>query len=61
MACLLEDGQKPPTPAREGTRTQQVNVRLTAEEKAVLETTAKRKGFKGLSDFLRSAALDAVR
>ena len=61
VACMLEQGQKPPVPAREGTRTQQVNVRLTADEKAVLETTARRKGFKGLSDFLRAAALDAVR
>ena len=60
VACMLEQGEKPPTPAREGTRTQQVNVRLTADEKAVLDTTAKRKGFKGLSDFLRAAALDAV-
>ena len=60
VAFMLEQGQRPPTPAREGTRTQQVNVRLTAEEKAVLETTAKRKGFKGLSDFLRAAALDTV-
>jgi hypothetical protein len=34
--------------------------RLTAPEKAVLETTAKRKGFKGLADFLRAAALDTV-
>jgi predicted RNase H-like HicB family nuclease len=60
VAFMLEQGRKPPTPAREGTRTQQVNVRLTAEERAVLETTAERKGFKGLSDFLRAAALDTV-
>ena len=61
VAHMLEHGRQPPAPAREGTRTQQVNVRLTADEKAVLETTAKRKGFKGLSDFLRAAALDVVR
>jgi predicted RNase H-like HicB family nuclease len=60
VAYLLEQGQRPPTPAREGTRTEQVNVRLTAEEKVVLETTARRKGFKGLSDFIRAAALDAA-
>ena len=60
VACMLELGQKPPAPAREGTRTQQVNVRLTVEEKTVLESTAKRKGFKGLSDFLRAAALESV-
>jgi predicted RNase H-like HicB family nuclease len=61
VACMLEEGQKPPTPAQEGVRTQQVNVRLTAEEKAHLETTAKRKGFKGLSDFIRAAALESAR
>jgi len=60
VACMLEQGQRPPNPARQGTRTQQVNVRLTAEEKALLEATAKSKGFKGLSDFLRAAALDLV-
>ena len=61
VAYMLEQGQKPPTPAKEGARTQQVNVRLTAEEKVMLETTAKRKGFKGLSDFIRAAALESVR
>jgi predicted RNase H-like HicB family nuclease len=61
VAYLIEEGQRPPTPAREGTRTMQVNVRLTAEEKALLEVTAKRKGFSGLSDFVRAAAMDVAR
>lgn len=61
VALMLEKGERPPTPAREGTRTEQVNVRLTAEEKAVLEATARRKGFKGLSDFIRAAALESSR
>jgi predicted RNase H-like HicB family nuclease len=56
-AFLLEEGQRPPAPAREGARSEQVNVRLTADEKAILESTARRKGFKGLSDFIRAAAL----
>jgi predicted RNase H-like HicB family nuclease len=60
-AYLLEQGQQPPTPARMGHRTQQVNVRLTAEEKAILEGTARRKGFEGLSDFIRAAALESAR
>jgi predicted RNase H-like HicB family nuclease len=60
-AYLLEQGQRPPTPARTGRRTQQVNVRLSAEEKAILETTARRKGFQGLSDFVRAAALESSR
>jgi predicted RNase H-like HicB family nuclease len=57
-AYLLEQNERPPTPAREGRRTHQVNVRLTAEERAILETTARRKGFQGLSDFVRAAALE---
>ena len=61
VAHLLEQGERPPTPASEGTRTQQVNVRLTADEKLLLETVANRKGFKGLSDFIRAAALESSR
>ena len=60
-AYLLEEGQRPPQPASEGTRTMQVNVRLTAEEKALLEVTAKRKGFTGLSDYVRAAAMEVAR
>jgi predicted RNase H-like HicB family nuclease len=61
VAYLIEEGQRPPTPAREGTRTMQVNVRLTAEEKALLEATAKQKGFSGLSDFVRAAAMEVAQ
>ena len=57
VGYLLEQGQTPPAPAKQGKRTTQVNVRLTAEEKAILERTAQRKGFEGLSDFMRAAAL----
>jgi hypothetical protein len=61
VAYVLEQGQRPPTPAREGTRTAQVNVRLTAEEKTFLEATAKRRGFSGLSDFVRAAAMEVAK
>jgi predicted RNase H-like HicB family nuclease len=61
VAYLLEEGQRPPTPARDGTRTAQVNVRLTSEEKVLLEATAKRKGFSGLSDFVRAAAMELAK
>ena len=61
VAYLLEEGHKPPTPAQAGMRTAQVNVRLTAEEKVLLETTAKQKGFQGLSDFVRAAALELAK
>lgn len=61
VAYMLEQGQSPPMPAKQGKRTTQVNVRLTADEKAILEGTARRKGFEGLSDFLRAAALESAR
>jgi predicted RNase H-like HicB family nuclease len=61
VAYLLEEGHRPPAAAQEGTRTMQVNVRLSAEEKALLETSAKRKGFSGLSDFVRAAAIEFAK
>ena len=57
VATMIEGGETPPAPARQGVRNEQVNVRLTQEEKAVLETSAKQKGFRGLSDFIRAGAL----
>lgn len=60
VAYLLEAGEVPPAAAREGIRTEQVNVRLTTEEKLQLESAAQRKGFRGSSDFMRSAALAGV-
>lgn len=57
VAYLLEKGQAPPAPAREGHRSVQANVRLTPEEKAILESRAKAKGFRGLSDYIRAAVL----
>jgi predicted RNase H-like HicB family nuclease len=60
VALMLEQQQTPPSPAREGTRSQQVNVRLTAEEKLLLEAAAKRKGFTGLSDFVRAVAIESA-
>lgn len=57
-AMMIEDGQSPPAPAREGRRTEQINVRVSREEKLRLEHAAQQRGFKGLSDYLRSMALD---
>ncbi len=61
VAFLLEEGKRPPTPARAGSRTTQVNIRLTAEERVLLETTSHRKGFSGLSDFVRAAAMEMTK
>ena len=60
VAYLLENDQRVPAPAVTGRRNEQVNVRLTVEEKLLLEASAKQKGFSGLSDFIRAAAVEAT-
>ena len=57
IALLIENNKPVPIPASEGKRTEQVNVRLTAEEKTVLATKAKTQGFNGISDLIRSSVL----
>lgn len=56
-AYMLEKGERPPAPAGEGRRTEQVNIRLTAEERWRLESRSQGQGFRGLSDYVRAAAL----
>jgi predicted RNase H-like HicB family nuclease len=60
VAVMLERGQRPPQPSSAGIRTEQVNVRLTAEEKLLITNAAANLGFKGISDFLRNLAIDRV-
>ena len=60
VATMIECGQRPPQPASARLRTEQVNVRLTAEEKLLFATAAMNLGFKGVSDFIRNSALDRV-
>jgi predicted RNase H-like HicB family nuclease len=57
VAVMLEDGERPPAPARTGERTEQINIRLTASEKALLENRSRAGGFRGVSDYVRAAAL----
>jgi predicted RNase H-like HicB family nuclease len=57
VASLLQDGYTPPAPASEGKRDQQVNVRLSSEEKLLLETKAKQSGAAGISEYIRAVAL----
>lgn len=59
-AFLIEQGRRLPNPAANGRRTEQVNVRLSSDEKALLEASAKSKGFTGLSDFIRAVAVEAT-
>jgi predicted RNase H-like HicB family nuclease len=57
VAYLLESGQTPPAPAHEGTRDQQLNIRLSSQEKLLLETRARQSGATGISEYVRSVAL----
>ena len=61
VATLLEQGETPPPAAVEGQRVEQMNIRLTAEEKLELETAAKQQGYRGLGDFVRTSAIAAAR
>ena len=58
VATMLEMGQRPPARASKARRQAQINIRVSAEEKLILEETARRNGFRGVSDFVRAAALD---
>jgi predicted RNase H-like HicB family nuclease len=57
VATYLEEKKSAPSPISDVQRREQVNIRLTPEEKAMLSAASERKGFKGISDFVRSAAL----
>jgi len=60
VSTMIERGQRPPQPASAKKRYEQVNVRLTSEEKILLSNVASSLGFKGISDFIRNAALNRV-
>jgi|SRR4051812_17530516 predicted RNase H-like HicB family nuclease len=61
VAYLLESGKTPPPPASEHRRSEQINIRLTPEERVMLEEAARRKGFRGVSDFVRNASLSNIQ
>jgi predicted RNase H-like HicB family nuclease len=57
IAFMLEEGRVPPEPASERRRTAQVNIRLTEEQKLLVEEMARRSGFRGIADYVRSIML----
>lgn len=61
VSADLADGIPAPLPAREGVRSEQVNVRLSADERQAIEANAIRAGFKGLADYIRAVALGFPR
>jgi len=59
VAYLLEQGRPVPRAAKK--RTEQVNIRLSGEEKVLLKAAAQDEGLNSLSDFVRRLALEGVR
>lgn len=60
-ATMIEIGEPPPAPADDSARREQINIRVTVEEKLRLEDAARSKGFRGISDFVRSTTLSSLR
>jgi predicted RNase H-like HicB family nuclease len=60
VATMLHLGGTPPEPASQK-RTVQVNVRLTQREKVLLSKLAASSGFKGLSQYIRTSALNSAK
>ncbi len=61
VATLIEDGESPPLAATSGRRTEQINIRLTPEERTLIEESARAKGFRGISDYVRALAVSDAR
>ena len=57
LAADLANGMPAPLPAREGVRSEQVNIRLSADEREAIEANAIQAGFKGMADYIRAVAL----
>jgi uncharacterized protein (DUF1778 family) len=59
VAFMLSRGETPPVPAGEARRTAQVNIRITPQEKSLLEQVALSHGYHGVSDYVRDRVLSA--
>ena len=60
VATLIEEGRKPPLSSLAKRRTEQVNMRLTPDEKLRMKSKADALGYKGISDFVRHCAIEGL-
>lgn len=60
VGYMIEQGETPPPSASDATKMVQLNVRVTAGDKLLFEEAARQRG-QGLSEFIRSAAVEQVR
>ena len=61
IASYLADGQPPPSPTKAEKRTEQVNVRFTPSEQALLKRKSADAGFRGIGDMIRAEIIRTVR
>jgi predicted RNase H-like HicB family nuclease len=60
VAVMWKTGRQPPAPMRERRRDEQINLRVSADEKLLLEASARQQGFRSVSDYVRTRALDGA-
>jgi predicted RNase H-like HicB family nuclease len=60
IAGYLQEGRMPPAAAQEGKRDQQLNIRLSSQERLLLETKARQSGAMGISEYVRAVALKGL-
>lgn len=60
VASLLRAGKSPPLPSSVQRRDEQINIRVSSEEKVRLEAVARQNGFRSVSDYIRRRALDGA-
>lgn len=58
IAWMLEQGLTPPAPNATHKRDEQINIRVSKEEKHRLAHAAQREGFRGISDYVRTTSLN---
>ncbi|MFN0130919.1 MAG: type II toxin-antitoxin system HicB family antitoxin [Phycisphaerales bacterium] len=61
VALMLHDRVHPPLPTGSGKRDQQVNVRMSAQERLLMDAAAKASGFSTIADYLRTAAIEFAK
>lgn len=57
IALMLDRRERPPAPASEAGRTEEVNVRMSVQERLRAEEAARAKGYRGLAEYLRARVL----
>lgn len=60
VAVLLREGGRPPSPMVEQKLEEQINFRVTREDRLRIEGASHAAGFRGVSEFVRNAVLERL-